>query len=118
MKRILLLSLMTLGLSSYSCITYAAVDKQELAQEVAHCYVGHERAQTPLYKSGEAEQLKDIIGDLVGTGDINKMVQIANRIQRNRSTGTPGVYAPNKSPEKVMKKYCTSLDEKLAAALK
>ena len=102
----------------FSMSAMAELSKEDLAQEVAHCYVGHQRAASDDYKSGKAEHLKVVIGDLVGTGDINKMIQIADRIQRQRSTGTPGAFTPTKSGKKVMKKYCTSLDEKLAKVTK
>ncbi len=100
--------------TALSTAAMAELSKEDLAQEVAHCYVGHQRAASDDYKSGKAEQLKVVIGDLVGGGDVNKMIQIADRIQRQRSTGTPGAYAPTKSGKKVMKKYCPSLDAKLA----
>ena len=98
----------------FSTGAMAELSKEDLAQEVAHCYVGHQRAASDDYKSGKAEQLKVVIGDLVGTGDVNKVIQIADRIQRQRSIGTPGMNTMGKSGKKVMKKYCPSLDAKLA----
>ncbi len=112
-NRIILLLLLPLTVV-ISTAAMAELTKEDLAQEVAHCYVGHQRAASDDYKSGKAEHLKVVIGDLVGTGDVNKMIQIADRIQRQRSTGTPGAYAPTKSGKKVMKKYCPSIDAKLA----
>lgn len=118
MKKKILFSLILPLSGVVSTSAMAELTKVDLAQEVAHCYVGHQRAASDDYKSGKAEQLKMVIADLVGPSDINKMIQIADRIQRQRSTGTPGVYTPSKSGKKVMKKYCTSLDEKLAKMTK
>lgn len=112
-----LITLLLLG-SLTSTLAMAELTKEDLAQEVAHCYVGHERASSDDFKSGKSEQLKDVIGNLVGPGEVNKLVQIADRIQRNRKISIPGAYAPNKSAEKVMTKYCTDIDEKLAIVLK
>ena len=93
----------------------AELSKKELAQEVAHCYVGHERAQTDIYTSGKAEELKPIISSLVGKADVNKTILIAKRIQTNNSSNGVGIFI---RADKVVKKYCTSLDEKMTETLK
>ena len=50
--------------------------KEDLAQEVAYCYVGYKRADIDDYKSGNKQYLNVVIGDLVRTVDINKMLQL------------------------------------------
>jgi len=83
----------------------------DLALEVAHCYVGHERAQTTIYKSGQAEELKPVIAYLASKNDVNKTILIAKRIQ----TGTGAMLFMR--ADKAVKKYCSQIDEKMALAL-
>lgn len=92
----------------------AELTKADLAREVAHCYVGHERAQTEIYTSGKAEQLKPIISSLIGKGDVNKTILIAKRIQMSSSSNGVGMFI---RADKVVKKYCTSLDDKMMETL-
>ncbi len=62
-----------------SSAAMAELTKEELAQEVAHCYVANQKGSTELFKSGEAEKMREIIADLVGSDNINKVILIANR---------------------------------------
>ncbi len=98
-----------------STTAMAGLTKADLAQEVAHCYVGHERAQTDIYTSGKAEQLKLVISSLIGKGDVNKTILIAKRIQMNSSSNGVGMFT---RADKVVKKYCSSLDDKMSIVLK
>jgi len=82
-----------------------APSKEELAQEVAHCYVANQRGSTELFKSGEAEKMIDVIAELIGIDNINKTIQIANRIQVSNAIGGDGLVHMD------IKKYCRPLDE-------
>jgi len=101
--------------TALSTAAMAELSKEDLAQEVAHCYVGHERAQTDIYTSGKAEELKPIISNLVGKADVNKTILIAKRIQMNSTSNGVGMFT---RADKVVKKYCSSLDEKMTETLK
>lgn len=95
-------------LASFSGLaSIAEQSKEELAQEVAHCYVANQRGNTALFKSGEAEKMRSVIADLVGSDNINKTIQVADRIQR--ANGQAG----NGFVHKDIKKYCRPFDEML-----
>jgi len=85
----------------------AEQSKEELAQEVAHCYVANQRGDTALFKSGEAEKMRFVIADLVGSDNINKTIQIAARIQSQNGQANNGFV------HKDIKKFCRPLDEAL-----
>lgn len=101
--------------ASHSNMAHAELTKQDLALEVAHCYVGHERAQTDIYKTGKAEELKGIIASLDGKENVNKTILIAKRIQTNSSSNGVGLFM---RADKVVAKYCSSLDERMAMVFK
>jgi hypothetical protein len=110
-KNIILLMVTLFLLSNISNIAYAELSKQELAQElaqeVAHCYVANQRGNTALFKSGEAEKMRVVIADLIGSDNINKTIQIAARVQsQNGQAGNGFVH-------KDIKKFCRPLDEML-----
>ncbi len=115
MKKLILPMVTLFIISSISNIAYAELTKQDLALEVAHCYVGHERAKTDIYKTGKAEELKSVITYLVGKEDVNKTILIAKRIQTNSSSNGVGMFIP---ADKIVAKYCTSIDEKMVLVSK
>jgi len=90
-----------------SATAMAELSKKELAQEVAHCYVANQRGSTELFKSGEAENMRDVIADLVGSENINKTILIASRIQASNTIGGNGLN------HMAIEKYCRPLDEML-----
>jgi hypothetical protein len=83
---------------------------EELAQEIAHCYVAHEREQTHVFTSGEAEKMKVLINDLVGKESGDQKILIANKARdlAQDKVGIPVVISS-------IKKYCKSLDKRLAS---
>lgn len=92
------------------CTSFSATaeqSKEALAQEVAHCYVANQRGNTALFKSGEAEKMRLVIADLIGSDNINKTIQIAARIQAQNGQANNGFV------HKDIKKYCRPLDEML-----
>ncbi len=102
--------LLLLPLSSFICTAaMAELSNQELAQEIVHCYVAHEREQTHMYTSGKAEKMKVLINGLVGKESADEKILIANT-QRNqqKDKGYNQVVIP------AVKKYCLNLDHKLS----
>lgn len=110
MKQILKPIITLLVLASHCNMAQAELSQEDLALEVAHCYVGHERAQTDIYKTAKAEELKQVIADLIGKTEVNKTILIAKRIQTNSSSNGVSLFI---RADKVVAKYCTSLDEKM-----
>ncbi len=101
---------MTILLTLTSFAGFASIaeqSKEELAKEVAHCYVANQRGNTALFKSGEAEKMRLVIADLVGSDNINKTIQIADRIQAQNGQANNGFV------HKDIKKFCRPLDEAL-----
>jgi len=112
MKTSLITIVTLLTVTTLSHSAQAQLSKDELALEVAHCFVGHERAQTTIYKTGKAEELKQVIASLSSKADVNKTILIAKRIQTDTGVGM------FMRADKVVEKYCSSLDEKMAIVLK
>ena len=105
MKKLITIMFTLASFSGFASI--AEQSKEELAQQVAHCYVANQRGNTALFKSGDAEKMRVIISDLVGSNNINKTIQIAARIQsQNGKAGNGFVH-------KDIKKFCRPLDEVL-----
>lgn len=105
MKKFLVVFYGLTSLMSFSAL--ADLSNTQLAQEVAHCYVANQRGSTELFKSGEAESMRGVIAELVGNENINKTIQIANRIQASNAIGGNGLN------HMAIKKYCRPLDEML-----
>jgi hypothetical protein len=82
---------------------------------MAHCFVGHERAQTDIYKTAKAEELKQVIANLIGKADVNKTILRAKRIQTGDGIGIGGTAI---RADKVVEKYCSSLEEKMTIVMK
>jgi hypothetical protein len=81
------------------------ITKDELAKEVAKCYLAHEGVRTDLYKNGGAEMYKELIDSLVGK---NKRFQLIRRLDpHGNGANTHGMsYLQGK-------RYCSSIDEQL-----
>lgn len=105
MNKLVYTLLIVSSFASFSSIS--ALSNEQLAQEVAHCYVANQRGPTELFKSGEAEKMRLVIADLIGSDNINKTIQIAARIQARKSL------AGNAFVHKDIKKFCRPLDEML-----
>lgn len=105
MKKIITILITLTSFSGFASI--AEQSKEELAKEVAHCYVANQRGNTALFQSGEAEKMRGAIADLVGSDNINKTIQIAARIQSQNGQ------ADNGFVHKDIKKFCRPLDEML-----
>jgi len=109
-KDFMMKKLITIMFTLASFSGFASIEepsKQELAQEVAHCYVANQRGNTVLFKSGEAEKMRGVIADLVGSDNINKTIQIAARIQAQNGQANNGFV------HKDIKKFCRPLDKVL-----
>jgi len=109
-KELMIKKLITFMFTLASFSGFASIaeqTKEELAKEVAHCYVANQRGNTALFKSGEAEKMRGVIADLVGSDNINKTIQIADRTQRSRALNVNGFV------HKDIKKFCRPLDKVL-----
>ncbi len=82
MKNKILFSLILPLSAVVSTSVMAELTKVDLAQEIAQCYVAHEREQTHMYTSGEAEKMKVMLSSLVGDENADQQIIIANT-QRN-----------------------------------
>jgi len=83
--------------------------KTNLATEVATCYAAHKKVVTNMYRSGEAEKYKALIGDLIGKSNINHEVNLAVRKISTSSRGIAHI---------IGKRHCKSIDEKLLQLIK
>ena len=111
-KRLSMKTFIIILLTVTSLISFIAIAKQskdELAQEIADCYVAHERAQTHMYTSGRAEKMKVLINKLVGNDIAKQKIQTANDM-RTQQKDRPLEYVIIGS----IQKYCSKLDQRLA----
>ncbi len=104
-----------LVLTSQCNNVYADPTKKTISREIANCYVGHERAKTKFYKSGEAEQLKEVLAHFAGSEQVDRIILFVKQRQLEYQAHGVGVYM---QPKQVVEKHCTSLDEKVADELK
>ncbi|KGJ98037.1 PDZ domain-containing protein [Thalassotalea sp. ND16A] len=86
--------------------------REDIAVQAAKCYDAHIKARTDLSKTGEAEKYKELIGELIGKGNINKYVNSASDIKIKSSyiTGFSHVVGEAKRG----RRYCSDLDQRLA----
>jgi hypothetical protein len=86
------------------------ITKDELAKQVAKCYLAHKRVRTDLYKNGGAEMYQELIDSLVGKSRRFKFI----RNIEVRSSGTPVPASTGRGMSSLQgKRYCSSIDEKL-----
>ncbi|NMP16704.1 hypothetical protein [Thalassotalea sp. Y01] len=48
----------------------AAPSKEDVAEQVARCYVAHQKAQSDFFKAGEAESYKPLMAELIGKDEV------------------------------------------------
>jgi hypothetical protein len=85
------------------------ITKDELAKQVAKCYLAHKSVRTDLYKNGGAEMYKELIDSLVGKSRRFKLLRgldsrPPNGISVKHGRGMSSLQG---------KRYCSSIDEKL-----
>ena len=88
-----------------------AITKDELAKEVANCYVAHLRFRTDFYKNGSAEIYKELIDSLAGKASRNKIINSASIRQSNNIN----IVGSARNAKIEAKKYCSAIEEKLAS---
>jgi len=103
MKKLILPLLTITSFAGFASMS--ELSNEELAQEAANCYVYHEVANSELYKSGEVEELRNVITKLVGSGDVNKFINIAARKQRGSTVSASSM------PKKKIAKHCSYFDD-------
>ncbi len=110
MKSLVLILSLLLPASAFAATQVSTITKAELAKEVAHCYVAHERFKSEMYKTGKAEVYKELVATLAGDENKNKVINNAWQWQANSSAS--GSILTSK---KAGMKYCSAIEEKLAA---
>ncbi|TPH12259.1 hypothetical protein [Litorilituus lipolyticus] len=114
MIKILSILLLLATFGAYAKNDSQEITKAELSDEVAGCYIAHKRARTDFYNKGDAEIYKEIIAQLSGKQNVNKIINIAARKQ----TGAPALEGSlGINPKIYASKYCTEIEEKLLSLM-